>query len=659
MLRFRQSVAHLVRLFVVLAMFAIASCSNRPREVKNDFKGPVANIERPEDRVPRSIVRDDLAEGKPVVELTLGFKSTNAELKEVIKYESLHALSLENCDKVTAAGVPELAALRELRWLNLSRSGVTDAGLKEFAGVKGLRILDLAETSVTDDGLKALTSFKNLRDLYLGYVKAPEKVTEAGLKTLAKITSLKRLDLAGIKLTRTGLKNMAPLKGLQALGITVGGLRDGDLCVLTAFPNLQELVLANTELTDRALSELAALKNLQTLTLHNVKLPATGLQGLAAVKNLKELVLDNYFEPIAPASLRDLTAIKSLKMLCLISDQKDSLSDAWLKELAPLQGLQELRVNVWKASTGGSFIAEPERESNRGPRMRDPFKPRQGIFLVNSDLTNAGLTSCAALKGLQGLHVASNAITDAGLKELAPLQGLTQLTVRGNKVTNLGLKELGSLGGLRELSISWSNSTDAGLKDIARLTMLRTLDLSFTGVTDSGLAELKPLRDLRELNLDDTPVTEAGLKMLRETHPECRVSHNLDFTNSTKFLREAYTMNGALDVAVQQQLKSLAMEQTVGSISVDWVRALKAILVAIVAVAGGAAALRNVGKPVTPTSMRPVFSLICIGSVTSCAGVGLFLFGMLAEDHPFLPVAGTGVVFLGLLISGLGLCRRA
>jgi internalin A len=650
-------VDHLVRLFVVLAMFAMASCSNRPGEVKNDVKRSDANFERPEDRLPRLIVRDDLAEGKPVVELTLGFKATNAELKETIKYKNLRALSLESCDKVTAAGLSELASLRELRWLNLSRSGVTDAGLKEFAAVEGLRTLDLSSTSVTDEGLKALNSLKNLRDLYVGYIKAPEKVTDAGLKALAEVTTLKRLDLAGIKLTRTGLNSLAPLKGLQALGITVGRLRDDDLRGLAAFQNLKELVIANTELTDGALSELAALKNLQTLTLHNVKLPATGLHGLAAVKSLRELVLDG-MEPIAPARLKDLAAVESLRMLCLVSYQKDSLSDAWLKELAPLQRLQELHVNFWKPSTGGSFIV-PDRESDPGPRTRDRFNPRQGTFLVNSHLTNAGLTSCAVLKGLRSLHVASNAITDAGLKELAPLQGLKQLTLRSNKVTNRGLKELASLGGLRELSIGWSNSTDAGLKDLARLTMLQTLDLSFTGVTDAGLAELKPLQDLRELNLDDTPVTEAGLKMLRETHPKCRVSHNLDFTNSTKTLREAYAMNGALDVAVQQQINRLAAEQSAGSNGVDWSRAWQFILVAIVAVAGSAAALRHVGKPVTPTTTRPMFSVICIGGVTFCSGLGIFLFGMLAEDHPFLPIAGTGLVFLGLLLGGVGLCRRA
>jgi internalin A len=57
---------------------------------------------------------------------------------------------------VTDAGLKELAGLKGLTRLSLSRTGVTDAGLKELAGLKNLKNLSLSGTSVTDAGAKTL-----------------------------------------------------------------------------------------------------------------------------------------------------------------------------------------------------------------------------------------------------------------------------------------------------------------------------------------------------------------------------------------------------------------------------------------------------------------------------------------------------------------------
>jgi len=59
--------------------------------------------------------------------------------------------------------------------LNLTK--VTDAGLKELAGLKSLRALYLAGTQVTDAGLKGLAGRKALQTIDL----RGTKVTDAGL----------------------------------------------------------------------------------------------------------------------------------------------------------------------------------------------------------------------------------------------------------------------------------------------------------------------------------------------------------------------------------------------------------------------------------------------------------------------------------------------
>jgi hypothetical protein len=57
---------------------------------------------------------------------------------------------------VTDAGLKELAALKQLQWLELSWTQVTDAGLKVLAGLTQLKRLYLSGTQVTDAGLQNL-----------------------------------------------------------------------------------------------------------------------------------------------------------------------------------------------------------------------------------------------------------------------------------------------------------------------------------------------------------------------------------------------------------------------------------------------------------------------------------------------------------------------
>ena len=57
-------------------------------------------------------------------------------------------------------------------------------------------------------------------------------------------------------------------------------------------------------------------------------------------------------------------------------------------------------------------------------------------------MTDAGLKELAPLTNLTELLLRSTNITDAGLKELAPLKKLNNLYLNGTKVTEAGIKGL-------------------------------------------------------------------------------------------------------------------------------------------------------------------------------------------------------------------------
>jgi hypothetical protein len=62
----------------------------------------------------------------------------------------------------------------------------------------------------------------------------------------------------------------------------------------------------------------------------------------------------------------------------------------------------------------------------------------------------------------------------------------------------------------------------------------------------------------------------------------------------------------------------------------------------------------SMGKPVEPEEIKPVFSVLrsVFGSLVACAGFGLYLFGMMAQDQILLLFAGIGLGVVGFFIVG-------
>ncbi len=429
-------------------------------------------------------------------------------------------------------GADDLPALRFSHWkegvlaklptpprafgLYLHNTKVTDAGLKELAALKSLRALGLGGTEVTDAGLNELAPLNSLQSLSVDNTK----VTDAGLKELAGLENLRALDLRFTKVTDAGLKEVAGLRGLQSLSLYGTKVTDARLKRLAVLPNLRALNVGGTEVTDAGLKDLAAVKSLRALNLAYTKVTDAGLKELAALTSLR--ALDLHDTKVTDAGLKDLAALQSLRALGL---RYTKVTDAGLKELAALKGLQSLSL-------------ERTKVTDAGLKELAGLKSLQSLSLDDTKVTDAGLKELAGLKlnrlviprsawtdlGLKHylaaveppttLDLDNTRVTDAGLKELATLESLQSLRLGGTRVTNAGLKELAALRSLQSLSLYGTRVTDAGLKELAALRSLQSLHLGDTRVTDAGLKELAALNSLQSLSLNNTKVAGAGLKEL-------------------------------------------------------------------------------------------------------------------------------------------------
>ncbi len=174
--------------------------------------------------------------------------------------------------------------------------------------------------------------------------------------------------------------------------------------------------------------------------------------------------------------------------------------------------------------------------TDAGLRRLQPQKNLLSLQLDGTEVTDAGLKHLAGLPHLQALYIARNHVTGAGLADLhdSPLERL----IIGTEVNDAGLEAIGKIATLRELSLWGPEVTDTGvahlrglkeleslgitaskltndsLKEIGQLKKLAGLNLNRAAISDDGLKHLAGLKALRRLGLDATSVTDKGLAAL-------------------------------------------------------------------------------------------------------------------------------------------------
>ena len=577
-----------------------------------------------------TFTRNDKALGKPVIGITLATAQgarwkevTDAVCPEIAKFKSLQTLDL-GVTQVTDAGMAQLQGLSNLKSLSLPVSA-TDKSMAVVGRFSNLETLHISQNRITEKGIAELKQLKNLKTLTLSNLDAnnsggivdalihggpahTNNFTDRGLAHLAELPSLESLDisgnpritgtgLAGFKslkavtlngngLTDAGLKSVARLTTLQSLNLNLSGnkgITDAGIAELKSLQHLlPSLDLSDTRVTDAGLKELAALQGLQALNLNHTSIGDDGLAELKRLPALKSIELQStnitdagakhlsefpalesvdlwgtlvtevglhelphlkrLLAPVGGAPQLGLKEIQFTESLTLGGGQ---ITDRWLKQLKAFSSLRSLSLDsagmMNDRGTGFTGVGLGELKGltslslHRCPRFTDANMPELsqlkelrvldlGFTGWQSDtagnpatishpwfgqvdpgklgVSDAGLAHLKQLENLQHLDLNGTQITDAGLAELKTLKNLQKLLIGYNeKMTGTGLAELKDLKNLQHLDLIHCGITDDGAKRLAKLQSLKTIDLRGTKITDAGLKELKSLLNLKELNL--------------------------------------------------------------------------------------------------------------------------------------------------------------
>ncbi len=99
-----------------------------------------------------------------------------------------------------------------------------------------------------DDGLKNIARLSGLQKLDLRYTD----VTDAGLQEVAKLNNLICLDLTATLIKGSGLHSVTSMKSLEAIDLSKNKIRESCLKELTPMPRLRHLKVRRCDLTDKS-----------------------------------------------------------------------------------------------------------------------------------------------------------------------------------------------------------------------------------------------------------------------------------------------------------------------------------------------------------------------------------------------------------------------
>jgi hypothetical protein len=196
------------------------------------------------------------------LELSCCAALTNAALSSIGSLQNLQSLALSSCSWLDDAGLAALEQLPRLTRLSAnndprSSNLVTDAGLATLAGLTTLKVLEMANSTVTS----------------------------AGLAHLSELIGLERLTLTGCgRLTGEGLAHLRGLERLRNLDLSFcESIDDSVWQSLAALPRLEFLGLAGTRVTDAGIPFLERLTKLRVLRVQFSGMTRQGARTLRGV----------------------------------------------------------------------------------------------------------------------------------------------------------------------------------------------------------------------------------------------------------------------------------------------------------------------------------------------------------------------------------------
>jgi Leucine-rich repeat (LRR) protein len=443
-------------------------------------------------------------------------------VRQLAKQPNLRGLTLYD---VNDDHLEELAEFKNLQFLVCGdgltgRKKISNAGLRFVGQLRSLRRLEFGAGKVTGEALKHLASLENLEELTL---RCPNVVDHLG--DLAPLKKLRRLDLSSTGITNDALTHLAEFPSLELLhlGFTSDlALRDG----VKHLPHLRELHCGGTRMTDDGFKELTGLKELSDFEIFDTSMGDKGAKHIGEIESLKRLAI--WSNPAYGLTDEGVKTLANLKNLTELSVESKRITDASTAELAKLRQLESLDLSLTGVTaTGLADLRSLTRLHRLHLHWREITDEALHVLRKNGQLYTLDLATAenearpASAADVVAVDLTTSMITDDGLKELADFKNRRELRLNYRSANSRAFGKRGSCTVLKDfafleyLDLTQTEVDDDWLDGIQELKRLSVLRLHNTNVTDRGLAAVARLSSLRELQLP-AKATDKGLEHIRK-----------------------------------------------------------------------------------------------------------------------------------------------
>ncbi|MCS7023627.1 MAG: hypothetical protein NZV14_02415 [Bryobacteraceae bacterium] len=262
-------------------------------------------------------------------------------------------------------------------------------------------------------------------------------IEDSDLQPVARIGSLRRLDLSHTRVTDVGFQQLKNMPAMEEVNLYFAEqIGDGALVVMKNWKRLKRVNLRGTKVTDLGLAQLAGHPSLESLDVGYSLFTDNGFEPLTAIPNLKEIAVGgNKLTDVGVNVLRLAPALTALD----------------------LSGVQRTDSGLWAAI-----------------------------------ITDRGLETIGQLKNLRRLNLRGAKITDAGMEKLGGLSELTEADFGQTNLTAAGLQPLVGLTKLEKLTLyRCARLNDDAVAFLTQMKGLKWLDIEATGITEAGVAKLR------------------------------------------------------------------------------------------------------------------------------------------------------------------------
>lgn len=344
------------------------------------------------------------------------------------KYHINNKLDLSNRyinnKEVYESIVPYLEQHPEITTLLLRGSRIIGGGVRALARIRTLKSLDLSNSPIGDAGAKVLAKNTTLISLNVSGCK----IEDAGIIALAESKTLLSLDVSGNYIELEGIEALAKNTTLRSLNVSRCALVQEEIEALANNTTLTWLDVSRNKIGNAGAIALAQNKTLTTLIMELCEIKTEGAKKLAENKSLKFL---------------------SLKLNAVFFEGAEALAQNTTLKLLDLS-CNNLGSNAAKALS--------KNETLRILNLSQTF-----------NIKSAGAIELAKNKTLLSLDLSFNEIGDEGAIALAKNLTLKELYLSGSsshetKIGNKGFQALAQNETLAELELDGNMVEFAGGK---------------------------------------------------------------------------------------------------------------------------------------------------------------------------------------------------